>query len=50
MSLPSNWNGKVEDRQHLGPSLLDEQVTDYGWSDSGVAGLPDTHNGPHRKE
>lgn len=41
--LPSQGNGQVEDREHHGPAVISEQVSDDGGRDGGVAGLSDTH-------
>lgn len=48
--LPANWDGKVEDGEHLGPLLLDVQVSDDGGSDGGVAGLPDADQAARQQQ
>lgn len=43
MTSPAHWNGEIEDREHLRPPLLDVQVSDDGWGDSGITGLSNPH-------
>jgi hypothetical protein len=50
MTSPAHWNGEIEDREHLRPPLLDVQVSDDGWGDSGVAGLPNPHQATRQQQ
>lgn len=40
--LPADRDGKIKDGQHVGPLLIDIEVSDDGGSDGGVAGLTDS--------
>lgn len=50
MLPPAHGNGEVKDGQHVGPFLLDEQISDDGGSDCGITGLPDTHQAPSQQQ
>lgn len=41
--LPSQGDGQVENREHHGPAIISEQVSDDGGRDGRVAGFSDTH-------
>lgn len=47
---PAHWDCKVENGQHVGPRLLDEQVSDDGGSNGGVTGFPNTHQPPRQQQ
>ena len=47
---PADRDGKVEHREHDGPLLLHVEVSDDGWGDGGVAGLPHTHQAPGQQQ
>lgn len=41
--LPSQGDGQVENREHHGPAVISEQVSNDGGRDGRVAGFSDTH-------
>lgn len=41
--LPSQGDSQVENREHHGPAIISEQVSDDGGRDGRVAGFSDTH-------
>lgn len=48
--LPSQGNGQVENREHHGPAIISEQVSDDGGRDGRVAGFSDTHESSGENE
>ena len=50
MSLPSNRNGKIEERQHFRAHIADEHITDDGRRYRTVTGLADAHKTPHHQK
>lgn len=43
LNSPANWNGEVEESQHLGPHIADEQVADDSRCYRRVRRLADAH-------
>lgn len=50
LSLPADRDGEVEEGQHLGTLVLDEEVADDSGSDGGVTRLPDADHGAEQQE